>query len=389
MSNQSTSSRYTKTGPFRADHVGSLLRPETLRHARSRYQNGVIGLDDLLRIEDEEIRKVVAKQVETGLKSATDGEFRRAYWHYDFLERLNGFEGFSPRNEARYTFKHGENNVPAYDIRNIGKISFDHQHPFIENFKFLKSVVDGYEGMVAKQTIPSPNQLLHELLHEELRNKEIYPDFRDFVEDISVAYQDAVKAFYDAGCRYLQLDDVHWASLASVELWKDGKNAYSEFTREEMIEFALYTVNKVLEDKPEDLVITTHVCRGNFKSSWAYSGGYEPVAAALLGKANIDGFFLEYDTDRAGGFAPLRQLERKDARVVLGLFTSKTGELEDRDAILRRIEEAAKYVPLEQLAISPQCGFSSTEEGNLLSEEEQWGKLRHIVDLSREVWGQA
>ncbi|WP_019912373.1 5-methyltetrahydropteroyltriglutamate--homocysteine S-methyltransferase [Paenibacillus sp. HW567] len=375
-----------QAAPFRADHVGSLLRPERLRAARSRYSNGIIDRTQLRQIENEEIRIIVHKQVEAGLRGVTDGEFRRAYWHYDFLEHLGGFEGFSPGKDARYTFKNEKNSVPAYDIRNTGRISFDPAHPFIEDFRFLKSVADEYDGIVAKQTIPSPNQLLHELLHEEIRNKEIYPDFREFAYDIGLAYQQVIQAFYDAGCRYLQLDDVHWASLAAVELWPDGRNALSEFTRDEMIQFAINTVNKALEKKPSDLIVTTHICRGNFKSSWAYSGGYEPVAETLLGKENIDGFFLEYDTERAGDFRPLRHLQRKDARVVLGLFTSKTGELEDRGQILQRIEEASAFVPLEQLAISPQCGFSSTEEGNLLTEEEQWRKLKYIVELSKEVW---
>lgn len=371
--------------PFRADHVGSLLRPRRLRETRTRYANGIIGKEELRRVENEEIQLILQKQVEAGIRGVTDGEFRRAYWHYDFLEQLEGFEGFSPRKAARYTFKDRDSSIPAYDIRNVGKIRFDVGHPFLEDFRFLKSLADEY-GVVAKQTIPSPNQLLHELLHEEMRNKEIYPDFRDYANDVALAYQEAVQAFYDAGCRYLQLDDVHWASLAARELWPDGRNTNSEYTREEMIEFAVETVNKTLQNKPDDLIVTTHVCRGNYKSSWAYSGGYETVAPALLGREHVDGYFLEYDSERAGDFAPLRHLEHGNKRVVLGLFTSKSGELEDRSLILRRIEEASHYVPLDQLAISPQCGFSSTEEGNLLTEEEQWRKLRYIVDISREVW---
>lgn len=360
--------------PFRADHVGSLLRPERIHKARRDFQEGVITAEQLYDIETEEITRIVDKQIEVGLQAVTDGEFRRRFWHTDFLEHLNGIEGYVP--EKGYIFD-GNQETERYNVRNIGKISFNPDHPHVRDFKLFNEIVGG--RAIAKQTIPSPNQLFN----EGIRDATIYPDIEDYANDIIQAYRDAIKAFYAAGVRYLQLDDVYIAGLAASNIpFNDG-----EFSREELIDLALRVVNGVLEDKPEDLYVTTHLCRGNYQSNWAFEGSYDPIAEKLLAKEKVDGFFLEYDDERSGGFEPLRYIPKGGPKVVLGLVTSKRGELEDRDLILRRIEEASKYLPLEQLCLSPQCGFASTHHGNKLTEEEQWNKLRFIVDISKEVWG--
>lgn len=362
----------TQVAPFRADHVGSLLRPERIHKARKDFSEGTISKEELYNIETEEITKIVDKQIEVGLQAVTDGEFRRRFWHTDFLECLNGIEGYVP--ETGYIFKGME--TERYNVRNNGKISFDKNHPHVKEFIEFKKIVNG--RAVAKQTIPSPNQLFH----EDIRNHEVYPDFEDFKNDVIKAYQDALQAFYDAGCRYLQLDDVYIAGLSAPDLEFNG-----EFSREESINHALEVINGVLENKPEDLVVTTHLCRGNYRSTWAFEGSYGIIAPTLLAKEKVDGFFLEYDDDRSGDFVPLQHIPNGGARVVLGLFTSKSGELEDKETIKARIQEATQYVPLEQLCISPQCGFASTHHGNELTEDEQWAKLKYIVDIAKEVWG--
>ena len=360
--------------PFKADHVGSLLRPESLLKARNDYKNGKITAEQLREVENQEIKKIVDKQIEVGLQAVTDGEFRRTWWHFDFLEHLNGIEGYVP--DYGYTFSDSVE-TEKYQIRNIGKISFNHDHPFIKDFIELKEIV-GDRG-IAKQTIPSPNQLFE----HTIRNREIYPSIEEFAKDVIQAYRDAVKAFYDAGCRYLQLDDVYIAGLSSPEY----KLTDGEYSKEQLIDLAVRVVNEVLEDKPEDLIVTTHLCRGNYQSAWAFGGSYDKIAPTLFAKEKVDGFFLEYDDERSGDFKPLENIPQGDQQVVLGVFTSKHGELEDKDAIKARVKEATNYVPLEQLCLSPQCGFASTHHGNKLTEEEQWEKLKFIADTAKEIWG--
>lgn len=359
--------------PFRADQVGSLLRPESLHLAISEFKQGKITLQQLREVETKELKRIVDKQIEIGLSAVTDGEFRRLWWHIDFLENLNGFEGYVP--EKGYQFHDLE--TEPYDVRNIGKISFNPEHPFIQDFIEFNEIVDG--RAVAKQTIPSPNQLFH----RGIRNKDIYPNLEDYTDDIIQTYKDAVKAFYDAGVRYLQFDDVYIAGLGAEHLFP-----YEEgLTREELIDLALHVVNSVLESKPDDLFITTHLCRGNYQSTWAFEGSYAHIAPTLLAKEKVNGFFLEYDDDRSGDFKPLDYIPNGGARVVLGLVTSKSGDLESKEAIKARIQEASQYVPLDQLALSTQCGFASTHHGNILTEEEQWEKLKFVVEIAKEVWG--
>lgn len=366
----------TKTlvnAPFRADHVGSLLRPEKLHKARKEFKEGKITADALREVETEEIKRIVDKQIEVGLQAVTDGEFRRTWWHLDFLEHLNGIEGYVPEKGYQFAGKETE----KYDVRTVGKISFNPDHPHIKDFSLFKEIVG--DRAIPKQTIPSPNQLFN----AGIRNKEIYPDIEEYANDIIQAYRDAIKAFYDAGCRYLQLDDVYIAGLNAPEIPFND----SGYSRAELIDLALRVANGVLKDKPEDLIVTTHLCRGNYRSTWAFEGSYAKIAPTLFAKEQVNGFFLEYDDNRSGDFKPLEYIPNGGPQVVLGLFTSKSGELEDKETIQARIEEASKYVPLEQLCISPQCGFASTHHGNILTEEEQWAKLKYIVDISKEIWG--
>jgi 5-methyltetrahydropteroyltriglutamate--homocysteine methyltransferase len=366
----------TKTlvkAPFRADHVGSLLRPERIHQARKDFQAGNLTAEELYTIETEEITKVVDKQIEVGLQAVTDGEFRRRFWHTDFLEHLNGVEGYVP--ESGFAFKGEE--TERYDVRVTGKISFNQDHPHIKDFKLFKEIV--VDRAVAKLTIPSPNQMFN----AGIRNLEIYPDLEEFANDVIQTYKEAIKAFYDAGCRYLQLDDVYIAGLNAPEIPFNDSGS----TREQLIDLALRVANGVLEDKPEDLVVTTHLCRGNYRSKWAFEGSYAKIAPTLFAKEKVNGFFLEYDDDRSGDFGPLEHIPNEGPQVVLGVFTSKHGTLEDKENIKARVEEATKYVPLEQLCISPQCGFASTHHGNILTEDEQWAKLKYIVDISKEIWG--
>lgn len=366
----------TKTlvqAPFRADHVGSLLRPERIHQARKDFQEGAITNDELYNIETEEITRIVDKQLEIGLKAVTDGEFRRRFWHTDFMEHLNGVEGYVPDHGFAFNGEETE----KYDVRVIGKVSFNPNHPHVKEFIAFKEIVG--DRAIAKQTIPSPNQFFN----AGIRNLEIYPDIEEYANDIIQTYRDAIKAFYDAGCRYLQLDDVYIAGLNAPEIPFND----SGYSREELIELALRVVNGVLEGKPEDLTVTTHLCRGNYRSNWAFEGSYAKIAPTLFANEKVDGFFLEYDDDRSGDFKPLDYIPNDGPRVVLGVFTSKNGTLEDKENIKARVEEASQYVPLENLCISPQCGFASTHHGNILNEDEQWQKLKYIVDISKEIWG--
>lgn len=362
------------TAPFKADHVGSLLRPDSIHEARKQFKEGTITAEQLREVETAEIKRAVDKQIEVGLKAVTDGEFRRTFWHTDFMAHINGFEGYTP--EKGYQFKNVE--TEAYDVRNIGKISFNDNHPFLSDFIEFKEIVGG--RAVPKLTIPSPNQFFN----QGIRDEAIYPDLEDYAKDVIQTYRDAFQAFYDVGARYIQIDDVYIAGLSSPDIpFNDGK-----YNREYLIDLALRVANGVLEGKPQDLAVTTHLCRGNYQSDWAFEGSYALIAPTLFAKEKVDGFFLEYDDDRSGSFQPLKHIPNGGPRVVLGVFTSKNGELEDKEAIKARVAEAAKYVPLDQLCISPQCGFASTHHGNILTEEQQWDKLRYIVEVSEEIFGE-
>jgi 5-methyltetrahydropteroyltriglutamate--homocysteine methyltransferase len=361
--------------PFRADHVGSFLRPPAIHEARAKHQKGEITADQLKAVEDREIRNVIKKQEEVGLQLATDGEFRRSWWHYDFFSMLDGME--------LYELDHGIQfqgvQTKAQGIRVVGRLGFS-DHPMLEHFKFLKANT----RVTPKMTIPSPS-VLHFRLEPGAVNRQIYGGNDGIFDDLGKTYRQAVKAFYDAGCRYLQFDDTAWAYLCSREELRKAKER--GINVDKVAEDYACVINQALEVKPADMVITTHVCRGNFRSTWIAEGGYEPVAERLLGGVNYDGYFLEYDTERAGGFEPLRFLPKGNKIVVLGLITSKSGTLEKKDDVKRRIDEAAKFASADQFALSPQCGFASTEEGNILTEDQQWAKMREIVELAEEVWG--
>ena len=360
--------------PFRADHVGSFLRPAALKEARAKREKGAITAAELKAVEDREIEKIIKKQEEIGLKLATDGEFRRSWWHFDFLGMLDGVELYE--SDQGIQFRGVQ--TKAQSLRIVGKVGFSN-HPMLEHFKFLKA----HTSVLPKMTIPAP-PVLHFRLAKDGIKKDVYPDLDGFFHDLGQAYKQAVKGFYDAGCRYLQFDDTVWAYLCSQEELRKARERMSNVDQLQGIYARV--INAALEGKPADMTITTHVCRGNFRSTWISEGGYEPVAETLLGKVNYDGYFLEYDSDRAGGFEPLRFLPKGNKTVVLGLVTSKSGTLEKKDDVKRRIDEAAKFAPLEQFCLSPQCGFASTEEGNVLAEEEQWAKLRMIKELADEVW---
>ncbi|MGE0566253.1 MAG: 5-methyltetrahydropteroyltriglutamate--homocysteine S-methyltransferase [Pseudolabrys sp.] len=361
--------------PFRADHVGSFLRPAPLKEARARREKGEITAAQLKDVEDREIEKIIKKQEEIGLQLATDGEFRRSWWHYDFFGMLDGVEIVEGKTGIQFQ---GVLTKP-HVIHIKSKIGFSN-HPMLEHFKFLKA----HTKVTPKMTIPSPT-VMHFRLEPDAVEKSAYPSRDAIFDDLADAYGKAVKAFYDAGCRYLQFDDTAWAYLCSQDELKKARDRGLDV--DHLQESYTRCINKALEAKPADMTITTHVCRGNFRSTWISSGGYEPVAENMLAKCNYDGYFLEYDSERAGGFEPLRFLPKGNKVVVLGVITSKTGQLENKDAVRKRIEEAAKIVPLEQLALSTQCGFASTEEGNTLAEEEQWAKIRMVIELSKEVWG--
>jgi methionine synthase II (cobalamin-independent) len=361
--------------PFRADHVGSFLRPAALKEARAKREKGAITAAELKAVEDREIENIIKKQEELGLQLATDGEFRRSWWHFDFLGMLDGVEVYETDQGIQFRGVQ----TKAQGLRIVGKVAFS-DHPMLAHFKFLKA----HAKVTPKMTIPAP-PVLHFRLAKDGIKKSVYPDLDQFFHDLGNAYKQAVKAFYDAGCRYLQFDDTVWAYLCSQEELRKARERMPNVDQLQAIYARV--INTALEAKPADMTITTHVCRGNFRSTWISEGGYEPVAETLLGKVNYDGYFLEYDTERAGGFEPLRFLPKGNKVVVLGLVTSKSGTLEKKDAVERRIEEAGKFAPIEQFCLSPQCGFASTEEGNILAEEEQWAKLRMIVELADKVWG--
>jgi 5-methyltetrahydropteroyltriglutamate--homocysteine methyltransferase len=361
--------------PFRADHVGSLLRPKALHDARAKRAKGEITAEQLKEIEDREIERVIKKQEEVGLQSVTDGEFRRSWWHLDFLWGLDGaekhimdagvqFSGMKTRNEG---------------VKVTGKLDMKAPHPMVEHFKFLAA----HTKAMPKITIPAPSAIYGRPTAVPI-DKSVYPAMDQFWEDLGQAYRKAVRGFADAGCRYLQLDEVFIAMLCDAKYRKQMVDRGDD--PEKLGPLYGNLINAAMSDIPSDMTITMHLCRGNYKSTFQGSGGYEAEADVLFNQINVHGYFMEYDTERAGGFEPLRLLP-KGKQVVLGLVTTKSGKLESKDELKRRIEQAAKFCDIDQLCLSGQCGFASTEEGNVLTEDEQWAKLRLIVEVAEEVWG--
>jgi methionine synthase II (cobalamin-independent) len=365
--------------PFRADHVGSLLRPERLLRAREEFAAGKITAGDLRNVEDEAIRDVVRTQEEVRLQSVTDGEFRRASWHMDFIYQLGGVSKAPGNLAVKFTSPSGQIEFTPAAIHVDGRVTLE-KTIFGEDFAFLQSLAT---SAVPKLTIPSPN-MVHYRGGPAMLDPAVYPDIDEFWSDLASAYAQEVARLGEQGCTYLQFDDTSLAYLNDpaqrAEIAGRGEDAEHMHLR------YIWQINAAVKDRPSGMAITTHLCRGNFRSSWAASGGYDFVAEALFGDLDVDGFFLEYDDERSGGFAPLRFVP-KGKMVVLGLVTTKRGELESKDDLKRRIDEAAKYVPLDQLCLSGQCGFSSTVEGNSLSYEQEVAKLRLIVETAREVWG--
>jgi 5-methyltetrahydropteroyltriglutamate--homocysteine methyltransferase len=362
------------TPPFRADHVGSLLRPAALKEARERYAKGDIMAAELKAVEDREIKEIIRKQEAVGLQSITDGEFRRSWWHLDFLWGLDGVERHVMNTGVTFAAVTTRNE----GVQVTGKIGFS-GHPMIQHFKFLKANT----SRTPKMTIPSPSALYGRPIRTPI-DKAAYSNLDTMFADLGQAYKKAVRAFADAGCRYLQLDEVFIAMLCDEKYRRQMKDRGDD--PEALGPLYGELINTAISDIPSDMTVTMHLCRGNYKSTFMGSGGYDAMQEVLFDKIKVHGYFMEYDTARAGGFEPLRRLQ-KGRLAVLGLVTTKSGTLESKDAIKRRIEEAAKFADLDQLCLSPQCGFASTEEGNTLAEDEQWAKLRMIGEVAREVWG--
>lgn len=364
--------------PFRYDFVGSFLRPQALKDAKAAYNDGKITKEELDRVTDEEITKVVAKQKKLGFHAITDGEFRRTYWHLDFMW---GFEGVT--HQAGGGVQFNAEMAALDDTWLIGKVKAK-PHPFVEYFKFIKQFED--ENTVAKYTIPAPAQMFQQMIVPmNIRStRKIYVTNEELIHDIGVAYQDVIRQFYDAGCRNLQLDDCTWGAIVGDA----AKQRYQALgiDLDEVKQQLLDVNNLALEGRPKDMVITSHICRGNYHSTFFASGAYDSVADYVFAQENVDALFLEYDDERSGGFAPLAKVS-PDKKVVLGLITTKSPVLEDKEAVIARIHKAAKYVPLDRLCLSPQCGFASCEIGNKLTEEEQWAKLALVREIAEEVWG--
>ncbi|MCR4757450.1 MAG: 5-methyltetrahydropteroyltriglutamate--homocysteine S-methyltransferase [Butyrivibrio sp.] len=365
--------------PQRFDFVGSFLRPQPLKDAKAAYKNGMISKEQYDLVVEDEIRKVVIKQKELGFHVITDGEFRRSFWHLDFMW---GFEGVEHKETGNGVQFNGELAV-LDDTYLVGKIKAK-AHPFVEYYKFLKQFED--ENTVAKYTIPAPAQTFQQMIVPANYDKtrKFYATNKELIHDIGVAYQNVIKQFYEAGCRNLQFDDCTWGAIVGDA----AKQRYQALGIDiEEVKAQLLEVNNLaLEGKPSDMVITSHICRGNYHSTYFTSGSYDTVADYVFAKENVDALFLEYDDERSGGFAPLHKVS-DDKKVVLGLITTKSPKLEDKKAVIERIHEAAQYVPLDRLCLSPQCGFASCEIGNKLTEEEQWAKLKLVKEIADEVWG--
>ncbi len=364
--------------PFRYDFVGSFLRPQAVKDAKAAFENGSITEAELDKVLNEEITKVVAKQKALGFHAITDGEFRRSYWHLDFMW---GFEGVTHQKGGGVQFN--AELAALDDTWLVGKVKAK-PHPFVEYFKFLKQFED--ENTVAKYTIPAPAQMFQQMIIPAniQSTRKFYPTNEELIHDIGVAYQEVIRQFYDAGCRNLQLDDCTWGAIVGDA----AKQRYKALGIDlEDVKKQLLAVNNLaLEGRPADMVITSHICRGNYHSTFFASGAYDSVADYVFAQENVDALFLEYDDERSGGFAPLAKVS-PDKKVVLGLITTKSPVLEDKDAVIARIHKAAKYVPLDRLCLSPQCGFASCEIGNKLTEEEQWAKLALVKEIAEEVWG--
>ncbi|GAF36213.1 vitamin B12 independent methionine synthase [Lentilactobacillus farraginis] len=364
--------------PYRYDVVGSLLRTQALKDAHEEFKKGNISADQLKQVQHDETRKIVKSQVDLGLKDVTDGEFNRSWWHLDFLWGLTGVGHYDYHQS--YKFHGSKTRTDNADL--IGRIAYNPNHPFFDSFKFLKSITPA--DVTPKQTIPSPSMLFRDNRSDNW--SKFYPSWDAYLNDLAAAYHQTIQHFYELGCRYIQLDDTTWAFL--ITKLNETANDQAEHKRYvQMAEDAVRVINQLLEGLPKDLTVTTHICRGNFKSTYLFSGSYDDVAD-YLGQLHYDGLFLEYDNQRSGSFAPLDRIWNGDQhkRIVLGLITSKSPELEDENQVIDRIKEAAEKVPLENLALSTQCGFASTEEGNKLTEAQQWDKLRLVKRIAEKVW---
>lgn len=369
--------------PFRCDIVGSFLRPDVLKQARADFNAGIIDAAQLKTVEDVAIRDLVAKQKAAGLKVVTDGEFRRSYWHLDFMWGLQGIE----RRTSREGYMFHDEETTADTAVVTGPISGE-KHPFVEHFKFVQALAG--DGHVARQTIPAPIQTFSEVTldrcdgqQESLRG--VYATDEELADAIAAAYRQVIADLYAAGCRNIQFDDCTWGIYCDTDFV--AKTGMQAVDIQKVSELGVALNNAAIEGAPEDLVINTHVCRGNYHSTYAFEGGYDPVAPYLFAHENVDAFYLEFDTPRAGGFEPLAHVA-EGKKVVLGLITSKQPGLEDKEVVKARIKEASRYVPLENLYLSPQCGFASCEIGNKLTEEEQWAKIALIQEIAAEVWGE-
>jgi 5-methyltetrahydropteroyltriglutamate--homocysteine methyltransferase len=366
--------------PFRADHVGSLLRPPHLLRAREDHAQGRIDSAELRAIEDDAIREVIRKQEDVGLQSATDGEFRRSSWHMDFIYQLDGITKEAGHIAVKFHRLDGEIEFTPAALHIEGKLGVS-KTIFGDDFTFLR---DHVTGAVPKLTMPSPS-MVHYRGGKAAIDPAVYPSLDEFWVDLVAAYREQVRRLGEAGCTYLQFDDTSLAYMNDphqreyiASIGGDAEHQHVEY---------IHHINEALAGRPEGMSVTTHMCRGNFRSAWAAEGSYDFVAEALFNELEVDGFFMEWDDERSGGFEPLRLLPKGPKQVVLGLVTTKRGELESKDELKRRIEAAARFAPLEQLCLSPQCGFSSTFEGNDLTHDEQWAKLELIVETAREVWG--
>ncbi|CAJ1225534.1 hypothetical protein LZY01_20750 [Levilactobacillus zymae] len=365
--------------PYRYDVVGSLLRPAALKDARGKFSAGKIGADELAAVQHDETKRVVQEQLNLGLKAVTDGEFNRSWWHLDFLWGLTGVGHYDYKQS--YKFHGSKTRTDNADL--VGKIAFNPDHPFFKTFSYLQTLVP--DDVLVKQIIPSPTMLFRDNRSDNW--SQFYDSWDQYLDDLSKAYHETIEHFYALGCRYLQLDDTTWAFLISkLNETADDATAHAKYVK--LAEDAVRVINQLLAGLPEDLTVTTHVCRGNFKSTYLFSGSYDDVAD-YLGQLNYDGLFLEYDSDRAGDFTPLKRIWHNDShkRIILGLITSKFPELEDPAAIKDRIQQASQYVPLANLGLSTQCGFASTEEGNQLTEDQQWAKLKLVKQIATDVWG--
>ena len=368
------------TPPFRADIVGSFLRPQRIKDARKAYSAGTIDAASLRNVEDECVKELVRQQKAAGLQVITDGEYRCAYWHLDFFWGFQGIEHV----ELDHGYYFHDLETARGSIRLSGKISGE-KHPFVEHFKFIKPLES--PGIIARQTMPAPAQLYAELFRDDngKTTRRIYPDDKGLIEDIAAAYQLVINDLYAAGCRNIQFDDCTWGMVCDTDYWKQRNNSAYDLQR--LQETYLTVNNLATAGRPADLTLTTHVCRGNYNSSWAAKGGYDAVAATLFAREDVDAFYLEYDDYRSGGFEPLASVP--DGKiVVLGLVTTKRPQLEDKQAVEQRIREASRHVPIDRLCLSPQCGFASCEIGNKLSADDQWQKIALVRDIASDVWGE-